>query len=350
MALRVKLSIPFASADGYGQDGIGLSQALVRQGVDLYVDPTYVQPPLPREVSDLFTKSYNPPYDLHLKHVNPVGLRLSDEEKSESYRKIVWSMYEWASFGEEKGALVKDALADYDKVLAYDDVSVKAFESTGTDTPIALLQGGYDPRPWVGSETHPLVNRDWHSEEFVFVMAGSISPRKDPYVALKALSKLYDEGYKIKFYIKTLRPGSVPHFLVDSYPFLEIIEGNWTQDQMRTLYESAHCYLGPSWGEGKNLPALEAGTTGAALILSDCGGHRGWARPEFATLVGGNVCTYDEEPSLRVDADLLAEACRDLIDNREKARHMGHMASQILPYTMSWDKVAETLLLVHMRG
>lgn len=350
MSLRVKLSIPLDARDGYGNDGIGLTQALVRQGVDVYLDPAYLQPPLPEDVAMLLTKDFSPPYDLHIKHVNPVALRLSEEEKQESYRKIAWSMWEWESFDEEKAPLVKEALQDYNKVLAYDEVSIKAFESTETDVPIALLQGGYDPRPWMGTEHRPLVRRDWHSEEFVFVMAGSISPRKDPYVALKALSKLYDEGYNIKFYIKTLRKDSVPHFLIESYPFLEILEGAWTQEQMRNLYEASHCYLGPSWGEGKNLPALEAGTTGTALILSDCGGHRGWARPEIATLVGGKQFNYDGPESLRVDVDLLADACRDLMDNREKAKKMGEMASSILPYTMSWDKVAETLLLVHMRG
>ena len=50
------------------------------------------------------------------------------------------------------------------------------------------------------------------------------------------------------------------------------------------------------------------------------------------------------------DVDLLADACRDLIENRNKARQMGEMASQILPYTMSWDRVAEDLLLIHARG
>lgn len=350
MSLRVKLSIPVAPRDGYGSDGIGLAQAFMRQGIDVYLDPAYVQPPLPQDVANILTKDFNPPYDIHIKHVNPVALKLTEQEKQESYKCLAWSMWEQSSFSEDKAPKVKDALDDYLKILAYDDISKEAFESTGTTTPVSILQGGYDPRPWAPTEHRPLAQRDWHSEEFVFVMAGSITPRKDPYVALKALSKLYDEGYKVKFYIKTLIPGTVPHLLTKSYPFLRIVEGAWTQEQMRTLYESAHCYLGPSWGEGKNLPALEAGTTGTALILSDCGGHRGWARPEIATLVGGQTVTYDGETSLRVDVDLLADACRDLIENRNKARQMGEMASQILPYTMSWDRVAEDLLLIHARG
>lgn len=351
MALRIKLSIPLNIFDGYGQDGVGLTQALLRKGVDVYLDPAYVKPPLPAEVAQLLTKADNPPYDVHIKHVNPVALKLEEEEKLESYRLLVWSMWEWESFDEDKAPLVRDALNEYNKVLAYDDVSVKAFESTGTETPVSMLQGGYDPDPWMGTEHRPLARRDWNAEEFVFVMAGSITPRKDPYVALRALSKLYDEGYKVKLYIKTLKPGSVPHLLKDSYPFLEILEGAWPQEKMRDLYEKAHCYIGPSWGEGKNLPALEAGTTGTALILSDCGGHRGWAGDsEFATLVGGRQFTYEGSPALRVDDDLLAEACRELIDDRQKARHMGEMASRILPQTMSWDRVADELLYVHVRG
>lgn len=348
MALRIHLRVPCAGNDGYGNDGIGLTQALLRRGVDVTLSPEYVYPPIPEDVAMLLTKRPEPPYDALINHVNPVGLKMKEHARKEAYKTFAWSMWEWESFDEEKSALVKDALDDYTHVFAYDDVTARAFESTGTSTPITKFQGGYDPQPWMGNQLRPLAKRDWNAEPFVFVMAGSITIRKDPYVALEALSKLYDKGYNLKFYIKTLTPGSVPHYLKEIYPFLEILEGNWAPEQMRQLYERAHCYLGPSWGEGKNLPALEAGTTGCALILSDVGGHRGWAMEEFATLVSGTTFTYDGPPSLRVDPALLADACQDLMDNRMKARQMGEQASRIIPVTMSWDRVVDKFLSTYL--
>lgn len=351
MGLRIKLSAPFAKHEGYGNDGLGIVKALLNRGIEVYLDPTYVIPPISREVAMLLTQEPNPPYDVHIKHVNPIASRLTDLEKSQSYRHILWSMWENSSFSDIRNpSEVAECLSDYDKILAYDETSVEAFNSLGTETPVSILQGGYDPEPWTGNDRRPLVRRDWNAEEFVFVMAGSITPRKDPYVALRALSKLYNEGYKIKFYLKTLKPGSLPPLLQEAYPFLEILEGAWTESQMRDLYERAHCYLGPSWGEGKNLPAIEAGTTGTALILSDVGGHRVWTHPAFATLVGGEYASVEGETSLRVDADALAEACRDLIDNRDKAAAMGEQASRILPVSMNWDRVIDRLLVDHIVG
>ena len=72
--------------------------------------------------------------------------------------------------------------------------------------------------------------------------------------------------------------------------------------------------------------------------------------PTFATLVGGKHSSYDDTASLRVDEDLLADACRELVEDREKARKMGEQASLILPASMSWDKVIDKFLMEHMTG
>lgn len=348
MSYKIHVKIPFDYSLGYGQDGIGLVTALLKAGVDVTVEPSHVKPPLPKHITDLFTKDIEGPFDVMIHHVDPNMLRLSEEDQEKAYSHVAWTMWEWETFGEDKAPLVRDAIAPYSKVLCYDDVSYKAFESTGTDTPLSIMQGGYEPDLWVDSNRFPLVKRDWFSDDFTFITAGTISPRKDPYVAIRALDRLWSEGYRFKYIIKTLVPGSVERGLMDLYPFLTIYEGRWNPELMRKLYDTAHCYLGPSWGEGKNLPALEAGSTGTALILSDVGGHRGWAMPQFATLVGGTKHVYDGTPSLRVDEEQLADACRELLDNRAKARSMGEAASQIIPASMSWDKVVADLMTTEL--
>lgn len=49
---------------------------------------------------------------------------------------------------------------------------------------------------------------------------------------------------------------------------------NPPQDKLRTLYNEAAIFIGPSWAEGWPLPPAEAAQCGAALCLTDIGGHR----------------------------------------------------------------------------
>lgn len=45
-------------------------------------------------------------------------------------------------------------------------------------------------------------------------------------------------------------------------------------DRLRSLYNEASIFIGPSWAEGWPLPPAEAAQCGSALCLTDIGGHR----------------------------------------------------------------------------
>lgn len=344
MSLRVHIQVPI-NESGYGQDGKGILRTFTRMGSYVTCQPINVVTPIPEDIANIFTHQPDYPFDLFINHVSPDAIELPEDVKGRAYKKIAWSMWEWDTFGAEENAeRVRNNLEGYDLVLGYDDISVAAFKSTGTTVPVMKLQGGYDPDLW-SKKDGSLPERDWFAEEFVFVIAGELSLRKNPYVLCKALKPLYEEGYKFKLVMKNRFDDHIPPHFADAYPFLELHSGEtWPQERMRDMYERAHCYVAPSMGEGKNLPPIEAGTTGCAMILSDIAGHREWARSEFAKFVGGKWSTYDAGAGcLYVDEGELREACREMMDDRLKAQYMGKLAHDILPASMSWESVIRRL-------
>ena len=65
------------------------------------------------------------------------------------------------------------------------------------------------------------------------------------------------------------RPASLP-------PWVNYVQKP-TQALLRQLYNEAAIFVGPSWAEGWPLPPAEAAQCGAALCLTDIGGHREYA-------------------------------------------------------------------------
>jgi glycosyltransferase involved in cell wall biosynthesis len=45
------------------------------------------------------------------------------------------------------------------------------------------------------------------------------------------------------------------------------------------------CLINVAWGEGKDLPSIEATMSGIPTILNDTPGHRGWVHPGIKKLI-----------------------------------------------------------------
>ncbi len=60
---------------------------------------------------------------------------------------------------------------------------------------------------------------------------------------------------------------------------------NPPQDELRRIYNEAAVFVGPSWAEGWPLPPAEAAQCGAALCLTDIGGHREYAKDGTTALL-----------------------------------------------------------------
>lgn len=352
---RVLLRTSLSQATGYGRDGIGIAQAFINQGWDVHLRPQAVDAPLPAEVAVLLTKTPDGPFDLFLHHSDPASLGLYPGEGRSAKTRVAWTMWEFTGLGPDfdepigprgQERTIEQRLDSYDSLVVYDEVSKQALEPR-TQRPVTKLQGGY-----VSEETALLlvnaVPRDWFSTPFRFCMVGQLGQRKNPFAAIEAFSKLKSEhgdDFNAELHLKTVDRTLHPK-IEEVHPGIKIHYELWSRRQLLEFYLKCHCLLAPSWGEGKNLPALEAMTTGLPVIGPKFGGHAEWMADDWAYPV--NFTMAEHAPgmgSARVSPDDLAERMWHVYSNRAEARQKGELAARVIPAMMDWDKVIPRLTM-----
>lgn len=349
--MKVLLSCPVNSQTGYGTDGIELAQAFMSWGADVYLHASGVHPPLPADVAALLTKPIPEHVDLLISHRCPQELALSPESAglySAATVALAWSMWEWdslANVDEINGANCEHAfrvtdnlaraLTSFDAVLAYDEVSKQALAPYHAR--VDILQGGVTPLA-------PMA-RDWAASPFRFLMLGALSNRKNPFAAVTAFKKLRDAGElaDAQLVLKTTYPGLHPS-MEQWCPGLKIIGDVWPVAQIHELYRQSHVLLAPSWGEGKNRPAIEFATSGGAVAATCLGGHAQWMGSDWSwALRYGLVETSPGARAAVVDPDHLAETMLALYTDRSETARRAATAARVLPGMVSWEKVLERL-------
>jgi glycosyltransferase involved in cell wall biosynthesis len=351
--MKVLLSGPANVITGYGNDIVELARALARWGVDLYLHPSSVHPPLPPLVAALLTKEIPQHVDLLISHRCPQELAASPESAglySVATVALAWSMWEWDSLDNVDTLNAKNcehsfrvtehlekALSRFDAVLAYDEVSKQALDPYHKR--VDILQGGVDPLA-------PM-QRDWNASPFRFVMVGALSHRKNPFAAINAFKSLRDAGelQDAELVLKTTYPGLHPA-MEQWCPGLRIFGEVWPIEKVYQLYRSSHVLLAPSWGEGKNRPAIEFATSGGAVAATNVGGHAQWMSPEFSWPLKYELKEISSGArGAVVSEDHLAETMLDLYTNRAETARRAGVAARALPGMVSWDRVLERLQL-----
>lgn len=351
--MRALIQIPLSPYSGYGRDGIGLSQAFIRAGIDTYLEPTEVQAPLPDDVLELLGKTPQAPFDLIIQHVDPQRLEAMPTHRRSTKMLIGWTMWEWNSLSNAKNrSKFRQRFKNFDAILAYDSVTAEALKEYYSG-PIIVLQGGFDPSMW------EKVDRDW-DDIFRFIQIGVLSERKNPWASIRAFAhaRSQDEEFRkhARLMLKTVSPGlhsGIENlFMVEGedgveYPTLRIFYEVWPTETVKKFYESAHVLLAPSRGEGKNLPALEFMSTGGTVIGTDWGGHSQWMDSAFAFPLGYKLQAFDPDYpkalSAEVDVDQMAENMLYAFRHRHETKAMGDKAAQAIPARHSWDAVTRRL-------
>src|SRR5262245_53033106 len=97
MTVKVLVKGAVSPYTGYGQDTIGIVGALTRLGLDVYLQPSHVDPPLPPAIAALLTKRLEAPFDLLIHHTDPGQLGVSPEAQRASSLAVGWTMWEYTS-------------------------------------------------------------------------------------------------------------------------------------------------------------------------------------------------------------------------------------------------------------
>jgi glycosyltransferase involved in cell wall biosynthesis len=396
--LKVLVKSPFSIFTGYGNDGFSLVRALHRWGCDVYVQPTWTDVPIPRDLLPLFGKELRGPFDLLINHWDPGHLMVSREARQSARVAVAWTMWEFS--GSPEGAIepckvhkqerpnemglpdcpdckpvkhsglyphcenlddkvdddgtvhptgVASRLQWFDMVLGYDSVSLAALEPYLRPGQYGgVLQGGYESADW------PYIERDWHGEHFQFAAHGALGSRKAPWTLIEAFQKLkFEKGDAFapaRLAMHTNAPGAL--FPELNGPLgehgIRIFVDNWDLPTLREFYGAAHCLVCPSRGEGKNLPALEFMTTGGVVAATNYAGHTQWLSSDWAYPLDYKLGpTFEDKPwaaqDAKVSVDHLADVMWHIYTHRDEARQKAMRAREVIPKMCDWEVVVEAL-------
>jgi glycosyltransferase involved in cell wall biosynthesis len=360
--LKVLVKSPFSVYSGYGNDGFGLIRALQRWGCDVYVQPQWVDAPIPGDLMPIFGKELRAPFDLLINHWDPEHLAITPEARQSVRVAVAWTMWEFAGGPGKNGrgvsglvpgcpqrTTLRRRLRWYDMVLGYDPVSLAALEPyIPPKVHRGILQGGYDAGEW----KH--VERDWFGERLGFIMHGALNDRKAPWTAIQAFNELkFEQGSAFEgatLALHTSFPGKVfPELNVPFAPQkIRVFVEAFDKPTLDDFYASAHVLLAPSRGEGKNLPALEFQTTGGVVAGTNFGGHTMWINGDYAYPLDYELApTFERVPwgahDARVSIETMKQAIWHIWTHRSEARDKAELASRMIPQLCDWSVVIENL-------
>lgn len=353
--MRILLSSALDTMSGYGHDGCGLAMALDDAGHDVHLLPKWTTPPLPHPVAMMLTKPPPMPapdiFDLGIVHLPPMDLAATNIRPM-CQRLIASTMYEWEEFrwaGWEQ--LIDDLTATrYDLMVVPDQVSRQALSDplVNPGVGIIMVPGGYDPDFWAEADRR---RRDW-TGTFRYVMVGRLDRRKGVWDAVRAFGALKDEhgdAFDAELILKTTLPHIVPDAVGERWKGITIHLEWWPGGRLREFYLDAHCYLAPSTGEGKNLPALEAATTGLPVIATDYGGMAEWISPEWAYPLSYELKDYPEGRAAQPRIEHLKTLMWEVYTDRQMAKSKGDLAARTLPAMVGWDSVVTKIVTAAQR-
>jgi glycosyltransferase involved in cell wall biosynthesis len=352
-AFKVLVRSPFSQFSGYGHDGWELTRALHNWGADVYVQPVWLDVPIPPDLMPLFGKTLEPPFDLTINHWDPPHLEITRHGREATRLAVAWTMWEMTSLRPhcEGRSKIREHLRWFDAVLGYSDVTLQALEPY-IPRPVhrGVLQGGFEASEWKYAE------RDWSDDGvFRFGMHGALNRRKEPFLVLQAFLELcgehpeFKEGARLLFH--TTVPGVFPEMNAiyeRSGIGVRVWLGAWDKQTLEEYYQACHALVYPSHGEGKNLPALEHAATGGVELVTDWSGHTQWLREDCAYPL---ACTVEPmfpgKPELAhwavVSIAEIKRAMWHVFTHRAEAKAKGELAARLIPQMCSWDAVIETL-------
>lgn len=166
----------------------------------------------------------------------------------------------------------------------------KTLRDAGVRVPIAVVGNGADQLDTMAEgETLPQTL----GNGFRFLHISSCFPRKGVDILLAAWGKAFRRNDPVTLIIKTFpNPhNDTPEQLAalratdPDYPNVLLINEDWPQSRLLTLYRQCHAFVAPSRGEGFGLPFVEAMRFGLPLITTGWGGQTDFCSNDNAWLI-----------------------------------------------------------------
>jgi GT2 family glycosyltransferase len=265
-------------------------------------------------------------------------------------RRVGWSMLEVTGLPQDW----VDGCNTMDEVWVPATFNVETFRASGVHVPIHVVPLGVDVDYY-----HPRIAGFRPSSRYTFLSVFEWGERKAPEILLRSFAEEFKETEDILLLLSVFNRDPTIEVeeeiakleLPPCPPIAVMVNPEFADYQMASLYRSADCFVLPTRGEGWGMPILEAMACGLPTITTSWSGpadflHEGIGFPlEVKSLVPAEArCPYYEgfewaEP----DADHLRARMREVVSDQERARQKGLAAAAEVASRYTWEHTAERI-------
>jgi len=231
----------------------------------------------------------------------------------------------------------------------------KIMIDNGVNVPISVSEIGVDHWLRVVADTTFQIS----ARKFRFLHVSSCFPRKGADVMLEAYGRAFRSSDDVTLIIKTFaNPHNEIHRWLDevrgedqAFPDIQILEGDFSDAQLKALYEQCDALVAPSRAEGFGLPMAEAMLSELAVITTGWSGQVDFCTQETSWLVDYSFERAKTHFGLFSSAwalpDVLhlAQVMRDVYDAPLSLRQQRSAAGRkLLLENFCWSHVAQKLV------
>lgn len=336
--MNPELTLQYVHADriGYGRLGVELHKALTAQGVDVYDGQR-----IPDKGVRIGQSARDDAMDAakRCKDTNVVAWVSAPAHSRHGWLKdqyaVMFTMYETTWLPES----FRDHIHNFDLIVVPSEQNVELFSRYHPNVKRVTL--GVDPDRWHYHERPPV------DRYFRFLIGGS-GPRKGGDLAQRAFQAAFPDkptdGPLPRLVIKSPKGDD---YVIDPTR-TEYLSGYISADEEVELYQSAHCYLQPSRGEGFGLQPLQAIAQGIPTILTAAHGqaefaHLGYGLSSTLTKTPPGAFLHGDHPDMKwwePDFDELVDRMRWVYDNYDQALDHGRRGATTVELMFAWKNTA----------
>jgi glycosyltransferase involved in cell wall biosynthesis len=231
----------------------------------------------------------------------------------------------------------------------------KVLIDNGVSVPIEVCGAGVDHWSRISAQSQHILE----SHKFRFLHVSSCFPRKGIDVMLEAYGQAFQKNKEVTLIIKTFKnPHNEIEYLLNKarshnpdFPSVQILFGDYTDSEMKALYEECDALIAPSRAEGFGLPMAEALLSGLAVITTGWGGQVDFCNENTAWLIDYKFTMANTHFGLfdsvwaEPDVEHLAATIRKVYETPLALRNKRvSSGKQLLLEKFKWTDVAERLV------
>lgn len=222
---------------------------------------------------------------------------------------------------------------------------VDVFGSYNVNKIIRKVPHGIDPEVWK-------IESRYISDKFVFLHIGGPTARKGGQRVVDAFLDLYDGRDDVVLLMKSNEISECRYYdkagnfrNINNHPQVMVIDHQIEVEDLVKMYNSAHCLVYPTNGEGFGLIPFQGIATGLPTIVTNataCADFAELSIPLDSTPAPGNGVHLGDwvEP----DLDDLRDKMRYVFDNFEAVKEKTMHSARVIHSTQTWDKVASQIV------